>query len=112
MEGLANWLGSKIDAFIAWLRGVLISLLEGIVGVLKDFAVWVVDEVGGAVVGVLNAIELPAFVSGGLQSVFGAVPAPIAWIAGELQVGTCLAIIGAAYVVRLIRIFGTLFQWS
>jgi hypothetical protein len=111
-DGLIAWLNDKINAVIAWLRDLVVSFVTTLYDLFKDAVVWVIDQVGGGLVSLLGSVSLPSFVSGGLSSVFGAMPASILWIAGELQIGACLAVVGAAYAVRLVRVFVTLFQWS
>jgi Protein of unknown function (DUF2523) len=112
MEGLAAWLGAKIDAVLAWARELVVSGFEALLGLLKDAVIWVIDGFGGVTTALLGGISVPASVQSGLGGLFAGLPPSILWGAGELGIPQCLAIIGAAYVVRLVRIVVTLFQWS
>lgn len=114
IQAILNALKAIIDTLTAFwdkLWGLVKDALQALLDLLKDVVVWVIDQVGGAVVSLLGSVSMPSELSGGLQSVFSGMPASMQWVAGELQIGTCLGIIAAAYGVRLVRKFVTLFQW-
>lgn len=100
LEDLKNWL---VDLF----RVVVGAVYDVIVDALTK----VLDLVLGAIVGLISLIPMPAALSGGLQSVWSTLDSGIVFFASAAGLPQALAIIGSAYMFRLLRKVVTLFQW-
>lgn len=59
----------------------------------------------------IEAIPLPDFITGGLQTVMNALPADVLYFLAQTAMPQGLAILGAAYAFRFVRKAVTLFQW-
>jgi hypothetical protein len=101
-----------LKQFTEWLVSLIVNAFKAAVDVIRDSFVWLVDQILGAVAAVVNAIPVPSELAGGLQSVWANLDPGILYALSELGLPAALVMIGAAHVVRLVRIFVTLFQWS
>lgn len=95
------------DWLFALVKGVFSAAWQFIQDVLIAFFGLVVD----AFVAIVSAVPVPAFLSGGLGSVWGTLDPGILYVVSACGVPAALAIIGAGYGFRLTRKFLTLFQW-
>lgn len=97
--------------FTQWLLGVVKEFFTALWSFFLDALVNIVDLIGAAVVGLLSMIPVPAFLAGGLQSLYGLLDPGIAYIASASGLPQALGIIGTGYLFRLGRKVATLFQW-
>lgn len=79
----------------------LAQILQWLLNFLKWGAEWVWSELLGALIGVLNLIPVPQWLSDA-PSVVGALPGGVAWGMRAFLVPQGLAIILGAYVIRFI----------
>jgi len=107
-----------MDSLIAWLYQVINNLLQYLtdfvlflISKLRDMALWLFSAFLDGLVYVVNLIPVPDFVTSGLQSVTSSLSPLILYALSHSGVATALSIIGAAYGIRLVRKFATLFQW-
>lgn len=97
--------------FTAWLLGLVQSFFSALWSFVVDAFIALVELIVSAVVGLLSLIPVPAFLAGGLQSLFGALDPGILYLASASGIPAALAILGAGYAFRLGRKVVTLFQW-
>jgi hypothetical protein len=97
--------------FTAWLLELVTAFLEALAELLEDVLVGFVKLLTGAVLGLLELLPVPDFLSNGLASVWSALPAGVLWVVSEAGMPEALAIIGTGYAFRLARKAATLFQW-
>lgn len=104
-----NWLSN----LSAWLVDLVKSVFLALVEFFHDAALWVFDGVLSALSGLIAAIPVPAFLAGGVNvgSMLSGMPPFTLFVLNQLNLGPCLAVIGAGVTFRLIRKFTTLFQW-
>ena len=85
-----DYLIQFIARIIAWL-----------VGFVQWALTWLWDTLLGALITVLNAIPVPAWISGA-PGVVSSIPGSVAFFLGAFQIPTGLAIIFGAYTIRFI----------
>ena len=101
---LLNW----IAKIFTWLKGMFLDLLEFII----DFPLMVLHGILDGVIYVLSMIPVPDFMaSGGLQSLFNALPSEVLYFVNFFGLHIGLGIIGGGVAFRLIRKRLTLGQW-
>lgn len=98
--------------FSNWLFDLFKALLQALWDFFTDLLIAVVDLILTALLALISALPLPAFMqAGGLQSLFAAIPSDIWFFVSHFRLGECLAMFGAAVGFRLARKAVTLFQW-
>lgn len=80
-----------------WLEDVLVWLKELLLWI--PLKVW--DGLLDALAGVVEAIPVPSFMEN-LDSFFASIPSGVAFFLGGLNLGTCVSMIIAAYVIRFL----------
>lgn len=100
-----------LDALTGFLTDLFSWLIDSLVSVLRDGVVWVIDQVGGAIVSLMSAVSVPSSISGGLSQFFSQLDSPVLYFVGALGIPTALGFFGAAFGFRLARKVVTLFQW-
>lgn len=100
LQQLTDWLWNAIKA-------VFLAIWQFVQDAFIAFA----NAVISAAVALITAIPIPAWLSGGLQSMWSGMDGGVLWIATQCGVPQALAIIGAGYAFRMLRKFLTLFQW-
>lgn len=104
-----NWLSNLSAWFVDLVKSVFLALVT----FFHDIALWVFDGVLSALAALVAAIPAPAFLTGGVNvgSMLSVMPPFTLFVLNQLNIGACLAVIGAGVSFRLIRKFTTLFQW-
>ncbi len=98
-----------ISDFATWLMDVLGAMVDDLIEILKDVAIWVYGQVTELVVAALEAIpDFDALAAGVLQSAFGSMDSGIIYLAQASGFGTCAAIVGTGYAAYWIRRIVTL----
>lgn len=97
--------------FTSWLVGLVKAAFTALWSFVVDAAIGLVDLFVSAVVGLVSLIPVPAFLSGGLQSVYGSLDPGLLYLLSASGLPAGLAIIGTGYSFRLARKAATLFQW-
>lgn len=97
--------------FTAWFVLLVKEIFSSAWGFITDALIYIFDLIVGGFASVVASIPVPAFIAGGLQSLFTALDPGILYIVTQCGLPACLAIIGAGYAFRLTRKFVTLFQW-
>lgn len=100
-----------LKQFSDWFISVLKAVFEALWNFIVDIVGFVLDAILTVLVALLNAIPVPSFMQGGLQSFYGMLDPGIAYVLSASGVPQALAIIGAGYLFRLGRKAATLFQW-
>jgi hypothetical protein len=101
-----------LEQFTSWLLGLVGAVFSALWEFVRDAVIEVFDLLLQAIVGLLGAISTPSFLTAGLGSLFSGLDPATLYLVGMLRVPEALAMVGAAYAVRLVRIVATLFQWS
>lgn len=100
-----------LEQFTTWLLSLVAQFLQDLWQFVVDAFVNALEMVLNAVVALFALIPVPAFLSGGLQSVFSGLDPAIAFLVAQFGVLQGFAILGTAYLFRLGRKVVTLFQW-
>lgn len=100
-----------LEQFTQWLFDLVKKVFTALWDFVVDAVINLVDLVLTAIVALIGAIPVPAFMSNGLQSLFAALDPGILWVLGQCGIVTALGMVGAAYGFRLVRKVVTLFQW-
>jgi len=87
-------------SFFQYLLDVVKDVFVSAWLLLKDFFYWIFETVINLAVTAASALDTSA-ISGHL-SAFGSIPAEVLNICGLLGMGTCMSIIAAAIVIRLV----------
>ncbi|MGH8122215.1 MAG: phage coat protein [Gammaproteobacteria bacterium] len=101
-----------LDDLTGWFIRIWRQIWDAVVGFFKDLIIYGVEAVIHAFAYIVSLIPVPSFLTtytiGGLLG--GAGPT-IGWLCTQLQLGTALSMIAAAYAFRLFRKLITLGQW-
>jgi len=100
-----------LQEFTTWLLSLVVKVFAALWDFVADAFINILDLLLSAVVGLISLIPLPAFISGGLQSLFSSLDPGILYLITSAGLPLGLGFIGAAYVFKLIRKVVTLFQW-
>lgn len=100
-----------IEDALAWLWAVIVQLFGDLAELLKDVVLYAIGAVMELVAIILEVIPTPSFLEGvSLDSLLDSVPV-LGFFISQLRLVEALAIIGAAYGFRLIRLITTLGLW-
>lgn len=94
-----------------WLLGLAKKILAALWDFVLDVLIAVLDLFLTAIGAIIQALPLPDFITGGLQSMINGVPSEVWFFASHLRLGECFAMFGAAVAFRLARKAATLGQW-
>lgn len=102
IQDITNWLADQIrsvwDAFVAFMH---------------DFGVFLVETVLDLVNVIIHAIPSPEFLQQlSLCAILSNAGPWASWAISTFRIGEALALLAAALVFRLLRVFLTLFQWT
>ena len=100
-----------LSEFTAWLLDLVKAAFTALWSFVVDAFIGLVELLVGAIVGLISLIPVPAFLSGGLQSLFGQLDPGIVYLLSASGLPAALAILGTGYAFRLVRKVVTLFQW-
>ena len=101
-----------MSEFAYWLLEIFKDIIKALWDFVTDILIAVLDLFLVAILALIQALPLPAFIqAGGLQTLFNAIPSEVWYFASHFRLGECLAMFGAAVVFRLSRKAVTLFQW-
>lgn len=100
LADFTNWVLDLIDA-------VLVALWDFLADVFTEL----LDLLLTAILAVVAAIPVPAFLSSGLSSLFNALDPAVIYFLTMFGLPQALAMFGTAFVFRLARKVITLFQW-
>lgn len=95
------------DALIDWIKALWTDFIE----FMGDLPLKVLDGFLSAVSSLINALSLPDFVTGGVQSLVNDFPPSVLWAMDIINFPEMLAIVGAALAFKIIRRFATLGIW-
>lgn len=107
MADFANWLKEFIHNIIQ----AVIDFFVWLIDLVKDIFIWLIDSILSAIITLISLIPVPDFVKGGLGAITSGFPPLLTYVLTHTGFVEGLAIIGAAYLFRLLRKFATLFQW-
>lgn len=99
MGAMFTTLFAKIAAVVAWLGALAVAVFTAASDLIKDMFSWAFEEILKVVVLALGAIDLGPLTSA-IQSA-GSLPGDVLNILGLLGVGSAIAVITAAIVVRI-----------
>lgn len=97
--------------FAEWLLQLIKDGLKAAWDFITDLVIGLVELLLQAVLALVSAIPVPAFMSTGLNTVLGNIPSDVWFFAGHFKLTECMAILGAAVAFRLARKAVTLGQW-
>ena len=105
-----DWLSKITNWFLGLVRGVFDALGTWI----HDAVLWAFDGILQAIAGLVSAIPMPAFLSSGINigAMFSAFPPFALYVISHLGLAPAFAVISAAILFRLTRVFLTGFQWT
>jgi len=89
-----------IVAFAEWIFGLVKAVFTAVWDMGVDLVAYVLDQILGFVVGLLNAINVAAFDSS--LGAWGSLPSEVINVLGLIGLADCFAIIAAAIGIRLI----------
>lgn len=102
----------------SWLEELWNTFKEWFVDVITDFGLWLWELIGNVVKGILDAvlavigaIPVPAFLDGGMQGMLSGIDPAVLYFLSQSGFAPGLALIGAGVAFRLIRKLCTLGQW-
>jgi len=107
MSKIWNWFKELWQGFVDWVIDIAIIILT----FFKDLVLTLFELMLDGIVFVFNALEPPQFITDGLSSITGAIPAPVVYFLGQSGLAEGLAMLGAAYTFRLLRKLVTLGNW-
>lgn len=99
MGGLFSQLLAKLTSIVTWVSDLIKAVFKAAWDMLADLGAWVFEqmmEIVQAAVGVLDFSTISAHLS-----TFAAIPAGVLEVLAASGVGTGLAIVGSALVVRM-----------
>ena len=102
-----DWLSDKINAILNW----IIEFVYAVIQYLKDIPLELFEKFLEAIRAVLSAIPVPEFAMHGLQALADGMHPLTGYLLAQSGVAQGFALIGLAYVFRLLRKICTLFQW-
>jgi len=97
--------------FTTWLFTLVTQVFTAAWQFLQDTFIAAFGLVVNAFASLLAAIPVPAFISGGMATMFSGMDSGVLFMVSACGVPAALAIVGAGYAFRLTRKFLTLFQW-
>jgi len=98
MGGLFSALFKKISDVIAWVADLAKAVFKALVDMLSDIAAWVFEQMMEVVQSAISAIDFTT-ISGWL-STFDQIPSFVLEVLAASGVGSGLAIIGSALLIR------------
>ena len=90
---------AKIAAVLSWIAALAVAAFVGLWDMLRDAACWLMESGLAVAVSAVNSLDMSG-ITAGIAS-YGAIPAELLNILGLLKVGTCIAIITSAIMIRL-----------
>ncbi|SEL93628.1 hypothetical protein SAMN05216359_1295 [Roseateles sp. YR242] len=100
-----------LSEFTKWLLDLLRQFFTDLWQFVTDLVLTVLEGILDAVATLLAGIQVPDFLSAGLQSVFSGLDPGVLWLVSEMGVMAALAVVGTGFTVRIVRKLVTLFQW-
>lgn len=97
--------------FTAWLLSLVKAVFTAGWDWLTDAFIWLFKGLLDAFASLVAMVPVPSFMSQGLATLWGQMPAGVIWILSSVGVPAALAIIGAGFTFRLVRKLVTLGQW-
>jgi hypothetical protein len=107
MTAFIDWIATTWAEFIAWCQ----LILERLLTFFTDSFLNIFELITDGVVYIFTLLEPPEFLTGGLGSLFSALPNDISYFLGQSGLAAGLAIYGAGITFRLLRKLFTLGQW-
>lgn len=104
---MLDWFSRKFDAILAWLIDFFLAGVDYLKGVLLD----IFEKFLEGIRAVMNAIPVPDFLSHSMQSSFDGMMPLLLFLLGHSGLVQALALLGSAYVFRMLRKIFTLGQW-
>lgn len=102
-----DWLSDKINAILNW----IIEFVYAVIQFIKEIPLELFEKLLEAIRAVLNAVPVPEFALHGLQALADGMHPLTGYLLAQSGVAQGFALIGLAYVFRLLRKICTLFQW-
>lgn len=101
-----------IETITKWLVDLVKAIFGALWDMLTDLVIELADLVLQAVAALIEAIPAPGFLEAhSLGGLLGGMGSDMAYFVGALNIPEGLAMLGAAFGVRMIRKAVTLFQW-
>lgn len=122
-ESTIDYWTEKFNVVVGWFQGSVTDTLQWVWSLIKacfGAGVNFVEHLGLKLMGLVlqaaydlvDAIPVPAAISNGtIGDYLGSAGSSVAWLSGQLRLGQCFAVIGAALAFRLLRKVLTLGQW-
>lgn len=96
IKSIWNFLNDFFLNLSNFFKDIFISLWDFV----KDFFYWIFETITNVAVGLITSLDVSGIASH--TGAFGSIPAVILNVCGLLHMGTCMAIIGSALVIRFI----------
>ncbi|PLC06016.1 hypothetical protein CY658_02905 [Variovorax sp. RO1] len=100
-----------LKQFTDWLWSLIVAAFGAVWGLLQDAFIAFFTLVVNGFASLVAAIPVPAFISGGLGSLWAQMDPGMVYLLSEAGVPAAFAVLGGGYAFRLARKFLTLFQW-
>ena len=102
-----DWISKKIDAILEWFIGFFLACVDFLKGVVLDLFEAFLEGIRT----VMSAIPVPDFLSHSMQSSFDGMTPLLLFLLSHSGLVPALALVGSAYVFRMLRKIFTLGQW-
>lgn len=100
-----------LSGVFATLWEFLTTLWANVVAFFTELPLKVLSGVLGAVASLIEAIPVPDFLSGGLQSFLSAVDPSVLYFLAQSGFPEAVALLGSGFAFRMVRKAATLGQW-
>lgn len=100
MGEIASWFWEQIKAALRWIGDLFVEVFKAVWNLLTDLVCWVLDKLLDLAVSAVSGLDVSAITTN--VSAWGSIPPEVMNILSLLNVGTAIAIISAAIVIRLV----------
>lgn len=107
MNSIKEWFVELWEAYNAFEQELAVKVME----YLKTFFLWCFETGLNILAFAFELVAPPEFAAGGLQGLFNALPDSVIYFLGQSGLSEGLAILGGAYMFRLLRKLVTLGFW-
>lgn len=109
---LIDWIFDDITQFVDWLHSALIASFGAMLNLVEHLALNLFALVSTALVALVGTLDLPASLqASSLQSLLGAAGPIVGFIAVNLKLPECLAVLGVGLGFRILRKLLTFGRW-
>ena len=104
---MIDWIKQAWADLIGWFKALFSALMDFLI----DLPVTILEMFLDAILFLLNAIPVPAFIEGGLDSFMSAIGSDVLYFISMSGFDDAMALLGAGITFRLLRKLFTLGQW-